>query len=61
MSALADSRHCVSGVVRVAQEIAFVDQPEDCRFDFVPKKRLFEAMQARIRKCQYRAAPNDRQ
>src|SRR5712671_1723738 len=38
-------RILVSGIVRVAQEIAFVDQLESCRFDFLPKKRLFDAMQ----------------
>src|SRR4029077_11613636 len=34
----------ISGMVRVAQEIAFVDQLESRRFDFLPKKRLFDAM-----------------
>ena len=38
-------RILVSRVVRVAQEIAFVDQLEACRFDFLPKKRFFDAMQ----------------
>src|SRR4029077_9122778 len=35
----------ISGMVRVAQEIAFVDQLESRRFDFLPKKRFFDAMQ----------------
>jgi hypothetical protein len=38
-------RILISGIVRVAQEIAFVDQLESRRFDFLPKKRLFDAMQ----------------
>jgi len=33
-------RILVSGVVRVAQGIAFLDQPEACRFDFLPEKRF---------------------
>ena len=38
-------RILISGIVRVAQEIAFVDQLESRRFDFLPKKRLLDAMQ----------------
>src|SRR6476646_7005763 len=38
-------RVLVSGFVWVAQEISLVDQLESRRFDFLPKKRLFDAMQ----------------
>src|SRR5215475_12679293 len=38
-------RILVPGVVRIAQKIAFIDQLEASRFDFLPKKRLFDAMQ----------------
>src|SRR5207253_1475488 len=38
-------RILISGIVRVAQEIPFVQQLESRRFDFLPKKRLFDAMQ----------------
>src|SRR6266480_4916667 len=38
-------RILISWIVRVAQEIAFVHQLESRRFDLLPKKRLFDAMQ----------------
>ena len=38
-------RILISGIVRVAQEIAFVVQLESRRLDFLPKKRFFDAMQ----------------
>src|ERR1700752_2809001 len=38
-------RILVSGIVRVAQEIAFVLQLESRRLDFLPKKCFFDAMQ----------------
>src|SRR5258705_3338937 len=38
-------RILISGIVRVAQEIPFLHQLESGRFDFLPKKRVFDAMQ----------------
>src|SRR5712671_1116319 len=38
-------RILISGIVRVAQETAFVHQFESRRFDLLPKKRLLDAMQ----------------
>src|SRR5438874_13242297 len=38
-------RILISGIVRVTQEIPFVHQLESRRFDSLPKKRLFDAMQ----------------
>src|SRR6185312_2919643 len=38
-------RILVSGIVRVAQEVAFVPQLESRRLDFLPEKRLIDAMQ----------------
>src|SRR3954453_23980511 len=38
-------RILVSGIVRVAQEIPFIHQLESRGLDFLPKKRLFDAMQ----------------